>query len=651
MYEWVPFLHGTYYTYTEYAAGICTTIFLFLGFLSWLIAAILKCCVKVERSDVPERLLQLEAQYDYLMKPNTGYPVARQRPYYGSHNLNFLEHQLEESSIANFFISFFSWMSTFFTAWAPVGFSFFGVVLTPLMTAILMFLRFVIKIRSGYHSKVKKLYHTLRQTNTIAYAEEVTAARSSYRAKLVFFAILSFVCSYSLTGGCIAFYEDYVGLKIKALDLSVSTTLSRYFQLQDACPPGPPCHVYATLPEDATTAVFINAHTNVQHENIVIKYDTRDYYNANNNLRNSVDSSTIKLDFIEQRGRRSVHSALVDGLTPETRYLMQIVYDNKVYYSFDYVTLPGPDSQKNIVISTGGDLGDRDIAREITNQAGSVNPDVIVIGGDVAYDDGEHSCYFTWDHFFDSFTLATLTSGRLIPFLFSVGNHDVGMNPMNGRNLTISERGPLYAVFFPQNTVPGFDANQNAINKVPELQERTSYHYHIFGNILHLNLDTGYLTVPAEQAEFISTVSTAFPNYIKMVSHHNPIYHACAGNRDSAEEEANDKWVPLFDKFRFMAIFENHEHAFKKTFQLTGGVPTSKGAYYMGNGNWGARPSSPTCQPNNSTGVLEYSSRINHYWLANVSVSQGVIQYTPYNTAGVPLIPTFEQEIGDYLLE
>ncbi|MCQ8115589.1 fibronectin type III domain-containing protein, partial [Vibrio parahaemolyticus] len=90
--------------------------------------------------------------------------------------------------------------------------------------------------------------------------------------------------------------------------------------------------------EDATTAVFINVHTNVEHENIVVKYDTKDYYEANHALRNNSTASTIKLDYLEQRGRRSVHSALIDGLTPETRYYVQVIYDDLVHASFDYVT-------------------------------------------------------------------------------------------------------------------------------------------------------------------------------------------------------------------------------------------------------------------------------------------------------------------------
>jgi hypothetical protein len=48
---------------------------------------------------------------------------------------------------------------------------------------------------------------------------------------------------------------------------------SRYFQYDKPCPPGPPCHLYATVPEDASYAVFINIHTHISiSSNVSIHY-------------------------------------------------------------------------------------------------------------------------------------------------------------------------------------------------------------------------------------------------------------------------------------------------------------------------------------------------------------------------------------------
>ena len=33
----------------------------------------------------------------------------------------------------------------------------------------------------------------------------------------------------------------------------------------------------------------------------------------------------------------------------------------------------------------------------------SFNPDVIILGGDIAYDNGMRICYYTWDTFLDLF--------------------------------------------------------------------------------------------------------------------------------------------------------------------------------------------------------------------------------------------------------
>lgn len=50
-------------------------------------------------------------------------------------------------------------------------------------------------------------------------------------------------------------------------------------QLPYSCPLGPPRHIYATIPEDASNSVIINAHTNVAYETLTMQYDTEEYFN------------------------------------------------------------------------------------------------------------------------------------------------------------------------------------------------------------------------------------------------------------------------------------------------------------------------------------------------------------------------------------
>lgn len=52
----------------------------------------------------------------------------------------------------------------------------------------------------------------------------------------------------------------------------------RQFELSPACPEGKPCHLYATLPEDAAHAVFINVQTAKNVKNLTVFYDTLEFY-------------------------------------------------------------------------------------------------------------------------------------------------------------------------------------------------------------------------------------------------------------------------------------------------------------------------------------------------------------------------------------
>lgn len=134
-----------------------------------------------------------------------------------------------------------------------------------------------------------------------------------------------------------------------------------------------------------------------------------------------------------------------------------------------------------------------------------------------------------------------------------------------------------------------------------------------------------------------------------MANYHNPIYWVCSNNQGEPVRQTLTHWMPLFDKYRFMSVFENHEHALKKTFPITNNKYNEKGTYYMGNGKWGVSLSS-TCHPNNSSGLIDTMTEDNHYWSVNVSVRQGTVSYTPINYKGEAIIPTFKQNINEYVM-
>ena len=89
----------------------------------------------------------------------------------------------------------------------------------------------------------------------------------------------------------------------------------------------------------------------------------------------------------------------------------------------------------------GGDLGYEPAGRDLIDLVFYQNPDVILIGGDIAYDNGNRHCYYSWDLMLSKFEEQFGKLNRLVPFILSVGNHDVGFNALASvsKSFVISE--------------------------------------------------------------------------------------------------------------------------------------------------------------------------------------------------------------------
>jgi hypothetical protein len=64
---------------------------------------------------------------------------------------------------------------------------------------------------------------------------------------------------------------------------------------------------------------------------------------------------------------------------------------------------------------------------------------VIIIGGDDAYDDGDKTCYYSWDTLYFLFEGINRKLDRLVPLIFSVGNHDVGYHALASVKINFEE--------------------------------------------------------------------------------------------------------------------------------------------------------------------------------------------------------------------
>lgn len=238
----------------------------------------------------------------------------------------------------------------------------------------------------------------------------------------------------------------------------------------------------------------------------------------------------------------------------------------------------------------GGDVGlDKD-ASTLTSHLVGYDPHVLLIGGDNAYDDGMRTCFYSWDNLYDILDELNGKLNRMVPVVFTVGNHDVGYNALGGIKIDFNNIDdlPYYFLFNPQHRLLG-------TNDIPDPKDRLSYHYHIIGPTVHLHLDSGYVRSFEEQRDIIEKINLQFGKYYKFANYHNPIYPSCTdsteGSNDRLVIDAGLKyWTPLFDAGRFVAAFEHHTHHRKFTFKMRGNQVQSnksEGVRYVGDGSWG----------------------------------------------------------------
>lgn len=185
-----------------------------------------------------------------------------------------------------------------------------------------------------------------------------------------------------------------------------------------------------------------------------------------------------------------VHSALIYGLKPNTKYLTKIFYDNQYWTNGIYKTLPS-DPSTPIRMINAGDSGYTEGAVNLSKIVATLNPDIFFMGGDIAYDDNMPACSYTWDSFLGMYGKITATLGYMMPILVTVGNHDAGLNELPGINITVDNRGPAFLIYFPQH----YDRNDKfqVIKQVPPVHRRRTVMDFTFSNVHYLLLDSGYM--------------------------------------------------------------------------------------------------------------------------------------------------------------
>ena len=270
------------------------------------------------------------------------------------------------------------------------------------------------------------------------------------------------------------------------------------------------------------------------------------------------------------------------GLLADQRYEFRFNMQPPVY---QFRTMPAQ-LTRPIRFVAGGDMMHHAswmarTAASVMRTEGADELDFALVGGDLAYADGEVRKLGRWYDYFLVWSEEMITSdNRVIPHIAAIGNHEVrqgyiyNYTPAEYEHPDFVRRvAPYFSTFIP---FPGPDA----------------YGVLDFGDYLSLFLlDTGHATfIDGEQTDWLRREL-----YTRgRVRHVIPVYHVAAwpSFRDSETilaSKIRKNWVPLFEKYGVRLAFENHEHTYKRTHPIRNGRIDETGIHYIGDGAWGVR--------------------------------------------------------------
>ncbi len=270
-----------------------------------------------------------------------------------------------------------------------------------------------------------------------------------------------------------------------------------------------------------------------------------------------------------------VYRTELTGLKPGTDYRFRIGKESPTYR---FRTMPAKATDAIHFVS-GGDCGVNSHAVANNIQAARQDPMFVLIGGDLGYDNGTSAA--TSLAFVRNYSKHTIgRDGRLIPLIAAIGNHEV-----DGRYSMPRAKAPFfYALFdglYPEKGFASLD----------------------FGDYLSLVLlDTNHTTpIAGEQTDWLDKTLRARKDHPNVfVVNHVPAYPSyrnpeSVNGKDGTGAENREHWVPLFEKYRVPVVLEHHDHTFKRTKPLLGGLSHNNGVLYLGDGSWGKlrTPKSP----------------------------------------------------------
>jgi hypothetical protein len=351
-----------------------------------------------------------------------------------------------------------------------------------------------------------------------------------------------------------------------------------------------PRHLYLTW-EDEDTAhtqtIVFQTLDRAQNPRVEIRLD------AGSEQVTKIASKTITFGGLARR----VHWVTVRELKPSTKYVFRAGDDR--YGMSKWRSLRTlPDDGRALSIAAGGDMYRHQETVELLQVARTQRPDVAMVGGDIAYADGDLSRINFWDDWLDNWEdYLNPKDGPLVPMILAIGNHEVRGGFDGSR-----QDAPFYFALFPQGGSPYFQRRLGSDIQVTVL-------------------DTGHVTTYEAQVPFLETsLKAAYDRKVPfhLALYHVPCYPTQASPTSVGATTGRQLWVPLFDRYRLTAGLENHDHVLKRTHPLKGHKVNPEGTVYLGDGCWGRTPRAiPQVQWYHAKASSTY-----HVWLLRLEGSE-----------------------------
>lgn len=269
-----------------------------------------------------------------------------------------------------------------------------------------------------------------------------------------------------------------------------------------------------------------------------------------------------------------IHRSELSGLMPDTDYRFRVGSDGVIY---KFRTMPA--TMTTIRFIVGGDIyhDSWELLEKMNRQAARLDPMFVLAGGDLAYNEkrGNLSKKMPrWLELLIAWKKQMVTSaGRLIPIIPAIGNHDV-----KGGYGKTADHAPYFHSLFPMPGLPGY----NVLD---------------FGSYLSIFLLDTTHTNPIEgaQTEWLQKalqMRQEVPH--KVALYHVPAYPCVRDFNNEISTKVRKYWVPLFEKLGIHVAFENHDHAYKRSWPLRNGKQDPAGVLYLGDGGWAvSKPRTP----------------------------------------------------------